>query len=113
MWSCHGPGSYLGQEEEILPFLSSGLPRISVSRGESQGNPNEAAAAPSPWGLLGGGCLRGFFRVHSAQPPPWARPLPMMVKPTTFLLWFPADRETLFTFFIKEKSFFFFFFEGE
>ena len=30
----------------------------------------------------------------------------MMVKSTMFLSWFPADREILFTFFIKEKSFF-------
>lgn len=95
------------------PFLSSGLSIIlSVSRGESQVNPNETAAAPSPRGLLGGGCIRGFFRVHSAQPPPWARSLPMMVKPMTFLSGFPADREILFTYFIKENSFFFFLREG-
>lgn len=31
----------------------------------------------------------------------------MMVKSTTFLLWFPADREILFTFFIKDKILFF------
>lgn len=37
----------------------------------------------------------------------------MMVKSTTVLLWFPADREILFTFFIKEKYFFFFFEGGE
>lgn len=85
--------------------FSSGLPvDLSVSHGELQVNPNEAAAAPSPRGC-GGQLHSGVFQGTLSPATPLGEVISNDGKPTALLLGFPADREILFTFFLKEFFF--------
>lgn len=101
LWSCHGTALQLGEDWEILLWAFCGL---SVGHGELQVNPNETAAAPSPRGC--GGQLRsGVFQGTLSPATPLGEVISNDGKPTAFLLGFPADREILFTFFLKEFFF--------
>lgn len=66
VWSCCGTASHLGEDWEILFWVSCG----SMSHGELQVNPNEAAAAPSPRGCGGAAASGGFSGYTQPSHPP-------------------------------------------
>lgn len=85
----------LGREEGSSPFLWAAQATRAATI--------QIRQLPVPQGC--GGCRMGVFQGTEAQPPPWARSVPMTVKAATSLLWFLAEKEILFTFRLKGKPF--------
>lgn len=89
--------------------FSSGLPvDLSVSHGDCKSIQMRQLLLPA-LGAVGGSCIRGFFRVLSAQPPPWARSFPMMGNPQRFCWGFQLIGKYCLHFFLRN---FFFMREG-